>query len=87
MQVACSQTASFCMSQIGGQMYACGKWKTSGDNQMYPKPFQDLSGWGIRHVAAGATHYAVAADQSTITWCVPWPRGMQPLDCICCRSV
>ena len=51
-------------------MYACGKWKTSGDNTMYPKPFMDLQGWNIRHMAAGNTHYAVAADNSCITWYV-----------------
>ena len=35
---------------------------------MYPKPFMDLQGWNIRHMAAGNTHYAVAADTSCITW-------------------
>ncbi|DBB10767.1 hypothetical protein WJX82_005865 [Trebouxia sp. C0006] len=65
---ACSTTATFCVVQVGGQVYACGKWKSSGDNTMYPKAFMDLQGWNIRHMAAGATHYAVAADQSTITW-------------------
>jgi hypothetical protein len=68
MQAACSTTATFCVVQVGGQVYACGKWKSSGDNTMYPKAFMDLQGWNIRHMAAGATHYAVAADQSTITW-------------------
>ena len=70
MQAACSTTATFCLVQVGDQAYACGKWKSSGDNTMYPKAFLDLQGWHIRHMAAGATHYAVAADQSTITWCV-----------------
>ena len=68
VQAACSTTATFCLVQVGGQVYACGKWKSSGDNTMYPKAFMDLQGWNIRHMAAGATHYAVAADQSTITW-------------------
>ncbi|KAL3142373.1 hypothetical protein ABBQ38_002709 [Trebouxia sp. C0009 RCD-2024] len=65
---ACSTTASFCVVQVGPQVYAWGKWKSSGDNTMYPKAFADLQGWNVRHMAAGATHYAVAADESTITW-------------------
>ena len=68
VQAACSTTASFCVVQVGPQVYAWGKWKTSGDSTMYPKAFADLQGWNVRHMAAGATHYAVAADESTITW-------------------
>ena len=80
VQAACSTTATFCVVQVGGQVYACGKWKSSGDNTMYPKAFMDLQGWNIRHMAAGASHYAVAADQSTITW---YPLMSQPV-CLCC---
>jgi hypothetical protein len=35
-QVACSATATFC-TIVGGQLFAWGKWKVSGDNTMYPK--------------------------------------------------
>ncbi len=59
---------------VGGQLMAWGKLKTT-DNTMYPKPFQDLSGWNVRSMACGAATYAVAAsgggDESTITWCSP----------------
>ena len=72
VQAACSATASFCLVKAGGQAYAWGKWKTSGDNTMYPKPFQDLSGWTVKSFAAGAAHYAVSAhyqnQKSSITW-------------------
>jgi len=62
---------------------AWGKLKTTtpctpSDNTMYPKPFQDLSGWAVRSMACGASTYAVAAagggDESTITWRAPRAR-------------
>ncbi|CAI7892243.1 unnamed protein product [Closterium sp. NIES-53] len=52
----------------GGQMYAWGKVKQTGDSWMYPKPLLDLSGWHIRSMACGATTSCVAADASTISW-------------------
>ncbi|CAI5533897.1 unnamed protein product [Closterium sp. Naga37s-1] len=52
----------------GGQMYAWGKVKQTGDCWMYPKPLLDLSGWHIRSMACGATTSCVAADSSTISW-------------------
>ncbi len=71
-QVACSSTATFCTSSVSGQPYAWGKWKASGDNTMYPKPYQDLSGWTLKAMACGANTYAVAAaygdEQATVTW-------------------
>ena len=58
---------------VGPQLCAWGKLKASGDNTMYPKPFQELSGWHIRSMACGNTTFAVAAqyqkEHSTITWC------------------
>ncbi|KAK9816923.1 hypothetical protein WJX72_007117 [[Myrmecia] bisecta] len=68
---ACGTTSSFC-NGTGEQLFAWGKLKTSGDNTMYPKPYMDLAGWQIRHMACGAYTFAVAAhymsEQSTITW-------------------
>ena len=68
---------------MGGALASWGKLKVSGDNTMYPKPFYELQGWTIRHMACGNATFAVAAeyqdphkpggsvDRSTITWCVP----------------
>ncbi len=75
-QAACGAATSFCCA-AGGQLMAWGKLKTT-DNTMYPKPFQDLSGWAVRSMACGASTYAVAAagggDESTITWRAPRAR-------------
>jgi hypothetical protein len=75
-QAACGAATSFCCA-AGGQLMAWGKLKTT-DNTMYPKPFQDLSGWAVRSMACGASTYAVAAagggDESTITWRAPPAR-------------
>ena len=81
LQVACGSTSSFaCM--LGGALACWGKLKVSGDNTMYPKPFFELQGWTIRHMACGNATFAVAAqyqdphkpggsiDRSTITWWV-----------------
>lgn len=75
-QVACGGASSFaCM--VGDQLCSWGKLKVSGDSQMYPKVFMELSGWKIRHMACGATTYACAAhaegEKSVITWCGPNP--------------
>ena len=75
VQVACGGTSSMC-SSVGPQLHSWGKLKVSGDNTMYPKPEGNLSGWNIRSIACGATTFAIAADQSVITWCVSWgPAG------------
>lgn len=76
--VACGSTASFAV-MLGGALCSWGKLKVSGDNTMYPKPFYELQGWNIKHMACGNTTYGVAAqyqdphkpdniDKSTITW-------------------
>ena len=66
---------------VGGQLMAWGKLKTT-DNTMYPKAFQDLSGWNVRSMACGASTYAVAAsagsEESTITWCALLHTGPAP---------
>lgn len=90
-QVACGAASSFC-TMVGGQLMAWGKLKTT-DNTMYPKAFQDLSGWRVRSMACGASTYAVAAtagsEESTITWRAllqagPVPRPPHPCPCMAC---
>ena len=49
-----------------GQMYAFGKLKTTGDNNMYPIPFMDLQGWNIRSMACGNTTFAAAVGLCTL---------------------
>ena len=49
-------------------MYSFGKLKKSGDCAMYPVPFYDLQGWGLRSVACGQAIYAAAGDDQCITW-------------------
>ena len=50
------------------QIYYWGKIKTSGDNQMYPKAYMDLSGWSVRTFSCGANTFAVTSETSTVTW-------------------
>ena len=90
-QVACGATSSFC-TMVGGQLMAWGKLKTT-DNTMYPKAFQDLSGWNVRSMACGASTYAVSAsagsEESTITWCAlleAGPAPHPPYPCSCMAS-
>ena len=71
MQVACGSVSSFaCM--VGGQLCAWGKLKAAGDTTMYPKPYMDLGGWQVRHMACGSQTFVCAAfsgeDQSVVTW-------------------
>ncbi|MEW5307892.1 MAG: hypothetical protein WDW38_007738 [Sanguina aurantia] len=65
--ITASQTASFAIGP-GTQLYSWGKTKANGDNQMYPNAVADLSGWNIRSMACGPAVFAVAADNSVITW-------------------
>lgn len=69
--VAAGGTSSF-VTVTGGQLYAWGKLKPSGENLMYPTPYLELAGWEIRDMAAGATTFAVAGTldgtASAITW-------------------
>ena len=65
--VAASQTTSWVTAR-GGQMYSFGKLKKTGDCAMYPVPFYDLQGWGLRSVACGQAIYAAAGDDQAITW-------------------
>lgn len=70
-KVAAGQTASFC-TIVGGQLFAWGKLKPSGDNLMYPIPYHELSGWTIHSMTCGSSTFACAAsagnERSTITW-------------------
>ncbi|GAX75806.1 hypothetical protein CEUSTIGMA_g3249.t1 [Chlamydomonas eustigma] len=66
--IAAGGNASFCTVNFPGQIYSWGKLKASGDSQMYPQNFMDLSGWNVRSFACGPAHYVVAADSSAITW-------------------
>ncbi|XP_042031626.1 protein RCC2 homolog isoform X1 [Salvia splendens] len=52
----------------GGQLYIWGKIKNTGDDWMYPKPLMDLSGWNLRCMDSGNSHYFVGADSSCISW-------------------
>ena len=65
--VAASQTTSWVTAR-GGQMYSFGKLKKTGDCAMYPVPFYDLQGWGLRSMAGGQAIYAAAGDDQAITW-------------------
>lgn len=69
--IAAGGTSSFC-TIVGGQLFAWGKLKASGDNTMYPTPFMDLAGWNIRSLSCGATTYGCSArygnEKSVITW-------------------
>ena len=65
--LAAGTNASFA-SSTGGAMFSWGKLKTSGDSQTHPLMMEDLCGWNVRAIACGASTYAVAADNSTITW-------------------
>jgi alpha-tubulin suppressor-like RCC1 family protein len=65
--VAAGGTSSF-VTTAGGQIYAWGKLKASGDNLMYPTPYMDLAGWKIRSMACGGATFAVASEASAITW-------------------
>ncbi|KAF5837112.1 regulator of chromosome condensation 1/beta-lactamase-inhibitor protein II [Dunaliella salina] len=69
--VAAGSTSTFCSASLGGsmeQLFSWGKLKTSGDNQMYPMQDQNMTGWNVRCVSCGPAHFAIAADNSTITW-------------------
>lgn len=71
-KVAAGSTSSFCTTNIAGALYAWGKLKVSGDNTMYPRPFEGLTGWNIKDIACGAQHYVVSAhymgEHSAISW-------------------
>lgn len=60
-------TSTFCVA-TGPQLYAWGKLKVSGDNATHPMPLEDLSGWNLRSLSCGPGTFAVAADNSVITW-------------------
>jgi len=51
-----------------GMLFYWGKTKVTGDSQMYPVPFMELEGWGVRSMACGGATFCVAAERSCITW-------------------
>lgn len=71
-QLAAGALSSYCTT-IGGQLYAWGKLKVSGDNTMYPKPLMELAGWDVRSLSCGSQTNAAAAsadgEEAAITWC------------------
>lgn len=66
-KIACGNMTSFA-TITGGQLYVWGKLKATGDSIMYPKPLLEISGWEIRSIACGNGTYAVASENSGITW-------------------
>jgi len=65
--IGAGATSSF-VSAAQGQMYAWGKLKTTGDNQMYPSPLMDLQGWKLRDFSCGNVTFAGCAEKSAVTW-------------------
>lgn len=69
--VAAGGTSSF-VTTVGGQLYAWGKLKPSGENLMYPTPYMELAGWTIRSLACGTSTFAVAAQAGAETSAITW---------------
>lgn len=69
--VAAGGTSSF-VTVTGGQLYAWGKLKPSGENLMYPTPYLELAGWEIRDMAAGPTTFAVAGALDGVASAITW---------------
>lgn len=69
--VAAGGTSSFC-TMVGGQLFAWGKLKVSGDNLMYPTVYLELAGWNLRSLSCGSTTFGCSAtaggEKSVITW-------------------
>jgi hypothetical protein len=66
--VAAGGNATFCDATVAKYLYAWGKLKISGDGQMYPAAFMDMTGWNVRSMACGPATYAIAAEKSAVTW-------------------
>ncbi|KAG0712630.1 Protein RCC2 [Chionoecetes opilio] len=65
-QVYCGSTFTIACSKLG--VFLWGQTKRTGEANMYPKPLQDLFGWGVRAVGCSTTSIVVAADDSVIAW-------------------
>jgi len=69
--VAAGGTSTFC-TMTGGQLFAWGKLKPSGDNLMYPTMYLELAGWNLKSMTCGSSTFACAAtsgsEKSVITW-------------------
>ncbi|GKB09881.1 protein RCC2, partial [Tanacetum coccineum] len=69
--ISAGSASSACTAGVG-KIYIWGKIRHAGDNNMYPKPLMDLSGWKIRCMDSGSFHYFVGAESSCISWCTNW---------------
>ncbi|XP_026688968.1 protein RCC2 homolog isoform X3 [Diaphorina citri] len=65
--VYCGATYTFAINDLG-QTFLFGVTKKTGEANMYPKPFHDLSGWNVRSIGCAQTSVVVAADETTIVW-------------------
>ncbi len=65
--VGAGSTSSWVSAQQG-QLYMCGRGKTSGDAVQSMRAFTDLSGWTPRSFSAGPNTFACAAEKSAIAW-------------------
>jgi len=66
--LACGSTTSLMTTVPTGQVFYCGRIKTTGDSQMYPIDLHSLSGWVLRDLSAGNVTYACCADDKCVTW-------------------
>jgi len=59
----------FCLATSNTNLvYFWGQNKQSGEDTVYPKPVQDLSGWKVRSMGCGNRSIVAAADESVIAW-------------------
>jgi hypothetical protein len=67
--VAAGGTASFCDATVAKMLYAWGKLKVSGDSQMYPLQFADMTGASLvaRILYLAAWHAACSCS----CWLLP----------------
>lgn len=65
--VYCGSSYTFAINDLG-QTFLFGVTKKTGEANMYPKPFHDLSGWNVRDIGCAQTSVVFAADETTIVW-------------------
>ncbi|KAL1465040.1 hypothetical protein WDU94_004635 [Cyamophila willieti] len=65
--IFCGSTYTFAINDLG-QTFFFGVTKKTGEANMYPKPFHDLSGWNVRSIGCAQTSTIVAADETIIVW-------------------
>ncbi|XP_033069222.1 protein RCC2-like [Trachypithecus francoisi] len=69
-QIYAGYTCFFAISEVGGLFLLRGGTSTSHESTVYPKAVQDLCGWRIQSLACGKSSITVAANESTISWCL-----------------